>query len=231
MTKHKYTAEEEQWLRENYGNAAYTELAVRFSYIFSCCVDGISIKNKCRKLKITETHCPFTLEQDTWLKENCLNYANYEEVAEAFNMKFHTDKTPRGIQSHCARYLKLKSGRQAFKKGNQTWNKMPVGYEITRANGYTYVKANDTGIKNQDFIEKHRMLWEQYHACKVPDGHIVVFLNSDCSDFSEENLYCIPRKICRMMNTYGWFTESREHTLTAIKWCELYYSLKDLSEQ
>ena len=95
MTKHKYTAEEEQWIRENYGNATYTELAVRFSYIFSCCVDGISIKNKCRKLKITETHCPFTLEQDTWLKENCLNYANYEEVAEAFNMKFHTDKTPR----------------------------------------------------------------------------------------------------------------------------------------
>ena len=43
MTKHKYTAKEEQWLRENYGNGTYTELAVRFSYVFSCHVDGMSI--------------------------------------------------------------------------------------------------------------------------------------------------------------------------------------------
>ncbi len=227
MTKHKYTTEEEQWICENYGTGTYADLAVRFSYTFSCHVDGTSIKDKCRRLKLTGTHSPFTSEQDTWLKENCLKYTNYEEVAEAFNMRFYTDKNSRGIQSHCVRYLKLKSGRQAFKKGNQTWNKMPVGYEMVHSNGYAYVKVCDTGIRSQDYIAKHRLLWEKYHGCKIPDGHIVVFLNADYSNFSEKNLYCIPRKICRMMNANSWFTESREHTLTAIKWCELYYALNN----
>lgn len=72
------------------------------------------------------------------------------------------------------------------------------------------MKIKDTGIKTQDYIEKQRLIWEQHHGKKVPKGHVIVFLNSDKTDFSIENLYCISRKISTIMVTNGWFTDSRE---------------------
>lgn len=226
---HIYTENEEQWLRDNHGNCTYEELAVCFRQVFNCEVTFYSIKNKCRSLRLACEHHPFTPEQDAWLTANCLHYANYEQVTAAFNALFHTTKKPCGIQSHCIKVLHIVSGRQAFKKGMQTWNKHPIGHEYVSQNGYTYIKVDNTGIKNNDYAAKHRLMWEQYHGCTVPSGYIIVFLNSNRSDFSKDNLYYIPRNIGRMMNTNGWFTESREHTLTAIKWCELFFAMRDTS--
>ncbi|MCM1530462.1 MAG: HNH endonuclease [Alistipes sp.] len=223
---HHYTEQEVQWLRDKVGTATYEELATQFSESFGYPVTASSLKSKCQKLGISGVHHPFTEEQDEWLRKQCCKYANYLEVAEAFNQRFGTDKTERGIQSHCARFLKLISGRQAFKKGSIPWNDPPIGTETVHANGYTYVKIRNTGLKNQDYIEKHRLIWQQHYGKKVPKGHVIVFLNSDKMDFSIENLYCISRKISTIMVTNGWFTDSREHTLTAIKWCELHFALK-----
>ena len=224
---HNYTETEEQWLRDNHGSGTYEELADRFRRTFNCDVTFYSIKNKCRNMRLAAEHHPFTPEQDAWLDKNYLNYENYEQVTTAFNAIFHAAKKPRGIQSHCVKFLHLVSERQAFKKGMQTWNKNPIGHEYVSRNGYTYVKISDTGVKCKDYTAKHRLLWEQYHGCLIPTGYIVVFLNSDRSDFSKDNLYCIPRNIGRMMNTNGWFTENREHTLAAIKWCELFFAMKN----
>lgn len=225
---HKYDENEEQWLRSHYGITSYADMVVLFEAEFHCNISVFSIKNKCKNLGIVEKHYPFTPEQDDWLKAHNHEFQNYDEAADAFNRRFHTHKTSRGIQCHCLRVLKLVSGRQAYKKGHNTWNKMPIGHEYIHQSGYVYVKIKNTGIKNVDYEAKHRVLWEQYHNCKVPDGHIIVFLNSDKSDFSEENLYCMPRRIGRMMNTNHWFTESREHTLTAIRWCELFLAIQEL---
>ncbi|MBR6670353.1 MAG: HNH endonuclease [Ruminococcus sp.] len=227
-TCHHYTATEEQWLCEHYGTAPYSELVISFCKQFRCSVTLYSIKGKCIALGITRKHYPFTPEQDAWLYKHAAEYSNYTEVAAAFNARFHTHKTERGIQTHCAKFLRFISGRQAFKKGRITWNNAPIGTETVRSNGYTYVKITDTGKKNTDYIEKHRLIWEQYHNRKVPEGHVIVFLNSDKADFSIDNLYCIPRRISTVMSNNNWFTESREHTLTAIKWCELHFALKSM---
>lgn len=224
--RHHYTAMEEQWLCEHYGTAPYSELVISFCKQFSCYVTLNSIKGKCKTLGIMGKHYPFTPEQDEWLYKHAQEYSNYTEVAMVFNAHFHTHKTERGIQSHCTKYMKLISGRQAFKKGQSPWNNVPIGTETVRSNGYTYVKIADTGNKKADYIEKHRLIWEQHHNQTIPKGHVVVFLNSDKTDFSLENLYCIPRRISTVMVTNGWFTDSREHTLTAIKWCELHFALK-----
>ncbi len=90
----------------------------------------------------------------------------------------------------------------------QTWKKNPIGHEYVSQNGYTYVKISDTEVKRNDYAAKHRLLWEQYHGSLIPTGYIVVFLNSDRSDFSKDNLYCIPRNIGRVMNSNGWFTKA-----------------------
>ena len=143
---HHYTEQEMQWLRDKVGTATYAELAIQFADYFGLFVTASSLKNKCRSLGIAGVHHPFTEEQDEWLREHCHEYANYVAVADAFNKRFGAKKTERGVQAHCAKFLKLISGRQAYKKGHQTWNNAPVGSESIHSNGYTYVKIKDTGL-------------------------------------------------------------------------------------
>jgi len=226
MKHHKYSTEEVNWIINNYDNNKYTyeEFAKVFNKEFNAEVTKEGIKNKCRLLNIIETHYPYTVEQDNWLIENNSNYKNYDILAEDFNKKFNTNKSPRGIQSHCVRFLELKSNRQGYKKNHNTWNKLKVGEESI-SNGYTYIKIQDTGIKNKDFISKQTYLWQKYNNKILPKGYIVIFLNQDKTDFSKDNLYAISRQINAIMCSNKWFTNSKEHTLTAIKWCELYYAL------
>ena len=229
MKHHKYTTEEVNWIINNYDSSKYTyeEFAKVFNNVFNTDVTKEGIKNKCRLLHIIETHYPYTVEQDNWLIENNSKYKNYDILAEDFNKKFNTNKSPRGIQSHCAKFLELKSNRQGYKKNHNTWNKLKVGEESV-SNGYTYIKIQDTGIKNKDVISKQTYLWQKYNNKILPKGYIVIFLNQNKTDFSKDNLYAISRQINAIMCSNKWFTNSREHTLVAIKWCELFYALQTI---
>lgn len=55
---------------------------------------------------------------------------------------------------------------------------------------------------------------------------MVIHLDGNKLNCDIDNLYCIPKKFRALMNKNHWYTDSREHTLTAIKWCELYYALR-----
>ena len=101
----------------------------------------------------------------------------------------------------------------------------PIGAEMRNIDGYTLVKVSDTGIKNKDWKTKQSVMWERYHG-KSPRG-VVVFLDADRTNFSRDNLYSTSRKVHAVMCSNGWYTTSREHTLTAIKWCELFYAIKE----
>ena len=57
---------------------------------------------------------------------------------------------------------------------------------------------------------------------------MVCFLDGDNNNFDLNNLYPINRKISAIMSKNKWWTHSRNHTLAAIKWCELFYVLKDM---
>ena len=75
-----------------------------------------------------------------------------------------------------------------------------------------------------NWMEKQRYIWEQVHG-PIPKGHVVVFLDGNNRNFDIDNLYCMDRKWMPFMVKNKWFTTDREHTLTAIKWCELHYAL------
>lgn len=212
---------------------SWEEVKDRFNERYNTELSFNSVKS--RGLSICESreyHDYYTEEQDKWLRNNITRFSNYDNLSVEFNKLFNTNKSGRGVQSHCVRYLNIISGRQAFKKGFETWNRKDIGHEyLNTSNGYTYVKINDTGIKNKDFISKQVYLYKQYHGeDSIKRGNIIVFLNGDKSDFSTENLYQIPRKINAVMNNYKWFTDNRENTLTAIRWCELYFTMKDVKE-
>lgn len=224
---HKWTHEEDIALRSLRSEGlTWEEIIGRLNGIFGLPFSINSVKCRARKIGISGSHEPYTKAQDEWIAANLFKFPNYDLMADEFNSIFGTKKTGRGIQSHAVRYLKLASGRSA--KAPAGWNSMKIGTERENVtNGYIYVKVSNTGIKNADWESKQRVMYKKYHGDdSIPDGYNIVFLNSDPLDFSEENLYAIPKSINGIMNVYNWFTTSREHTLTAIKWCELHFKLK-----
>lgn len=225
--RHKWTPKEDDTLRSLRSEGlTWEEIRGRLNSIFGLPFSINSVKCRARKIGITESHTPYTKEQDDWILSNAFSFNNYDLMADEFNSIFGTKKTGRGIQSHTVRYLKLVSGRSA--KPPAGWNSRIIGDESANvANGYIYVKVSNTGIKNADWESKQRVMYKKYHGeDSIPEGHNIVFLNGDHGDFSENNLYAIPKSINAIMANYNWFTTSREHTLTAIKWCELHFKLK-----
>lgn len=73
------------------------------------------------------------------------------------------------------------------------------------------------------------MVWEETYG-PIPKGYLIVNLDMDKLNLSIENLYCIPRKMALLMSKNKWWSKDTVITLTAIKYCELWYALKESEE-
>ena len=176
----------------------------------------------------------YTPEQDEWLRQHIEHCNSYRQLTEMFNEHFSVSVGKYSISDRCIKQLHIHRNVNTgtFQKGEQRAKTYRIGDERVYS-GYVWVKVNDIQHSgkitiqkfNENWMPKQRYVYEQHHG-KIPDGHIVVFLDSNPLNFSTDNLYCIPRRINAIMNQNHWFTTERENTLTAIKWCELYYALK-----
>lgn len=176
----------------------------------------------------------YTPEQDEWLRQHIEHCDSYRQLTEMFNEHFGVSVGKYSISDRCIKQLHIHRNANSgiFQKGEQRAKTYRIGDERVH-NGYVWVKVNDIQHSGkitmkqfkENWMPKQRYVYEQHHG-KIPDGHIVVFLDSNSMNFSPDNLYCIPRRINAIMNQNHWFTTERENTLTAIKWCELYYALK-----
>lgn len=189
-----------------------------------------SVKSHARKHGLTGTHRPYTEDQDEWIKANIDGYSNYDEMAEDFNRVFDSNKTGRGLQSHAVRYLKIISGRQWFSKGKIPHNRAEIGSEYTNnANGYTYVKVTNDKDRNIAWQSKQRVVYEKKYG-KIPEGHNVIFLDGDKTNFAINNLECISDKTNRILQSRNWHFGSQELTRAAIKVVELENEVKRQKE-
>lgn len=73
-----------------------------------------------------------------------------------------------------------------FKKGNIPPNRVPIGSERFTKDGYLQIKIKD-GSQNNNWIVKHRYIWEQHNG-PIPPKHRVVFLDGDKSNLDINNL-------------------------------------------
>ena len=92
-------------------------------------------------------------------------------------------------------------GRMAetqFRKGNRPHNTLPVGYEITRSDGYIQVKVAEPDV----WKLKHRIVWEQHNG-PVPEGGLVVFRDGDPQNTDISNLVLIDKPINARLNHMG----------------------------
>lgn len=181
----------------------------------------------------------WTKAEDDWLKQNSENYATKDALYHAFQLIFPGRRGVEGVKS---RTQVLGIDRSRFMSvtqfGNTKGRSLPVGTEriAYTTGGYkaVYVKVKETEDCREHITRyaepywkvKQKKIYEDYYG-EIPKGHMVVFLDQNPDNYDINNLYCISRKILVRMNQNRWFTTDREHTLTAIKWCELFLVLKE----
>lgn len=183
--------------------------------------------------KYTEDH-RYTEAEIAWLTDNIANYS-YPELVKEFNAVFGLNISYGAMTSYCIKSLKIKRGVRASgaKKGEAyiTAHNKPIGSE--RKSGIdVWVKvANDWQpqrlalTKNPNWQRKKDYVWERHYGEK-PKGGLIVFLDGNRDNFAPENLYCVSRVVNFMMVKNKWYTTNRDLTLTAIKYCELFYALR-----
>lgn len=183
----------------------------------------------------------YTQEEDVWLAEH-IDDGTYKEITEMFNAKFGTNIE--NVSDHAIKRLHLKKtfNRGDVKKGERRCtNTLPVGTE--RFDGhYVYIKVTDTvnDCKNRrmpgkasdpNWVRKDHLAWKS-NGNRLPEHpkELLIHLNGDMQDCSIENLYLTTRKINLLMGKNNWYSTDRNITLAGLKWCEMYYAMREVGE-
>lgn len=176
-------------------------------------------------------------------------------LTDMFNAEFGTNKSVLAIKSWCNNRCLYNGNDGRFKNGNVSWQTGLSGDEYKKHFSDESFQRSIAGIKpkrihnigdtvyksgeiwvivnlepNAPFEKramlKRRYVYEQAYG-KIPPSHRIIQLDGDKMNFKLDNLYCIPSKFIPTINKNHWLTDSREHTLAAIKWCELFYAMKE----
>lgn len=168
------------------------------------------------------------------------------ELAVLFNERFGTDHSHERIRGFCKRCGYMTSRGGTFVSGHRTWNKgmtglhlstrtefpkghmphnwHPVGTELKmtpKANtlGYWKVKVGEP----KEWRFKHLVIWEAEHG-PVPDGHVVIFLDSNVDNFDLDNLVLVTRGELAIMNKlHGWSSVPLHERQTILLLARLQY--------
>ena len=223
-----FTAEQDDWLRRNHSaEKLIRELTAEFNAAFGEDRSADTMKHHCRKLMLQRNNRFFSEEEDRWLSEHGRD-GSYLEVAAEFNRIFGQTRTPGVIKVHCNRALHVGFKNQKYS------NSFPIGTEVIRC-GFVWVKVSNIHCEKSgkltssvvNWRQKSHIVWEQHYGSAPPEGYTIVFLNRDTKDCRIENLYAVSPRVMREMSKKKWWSTDRELTLAAIRWCELFYAMKE----
>lgn len=172
----------------------------------------------------------FTEPQELWLRGNYGKVGSYDELTARFNETFGAERRKDAIREKCTKRLGLKGMPNPTVYGKKAKEELPIG-TIRRSQTGTYIKVQhaqssySSGYSEPYWLPLQKKIWQDAHG-ELPKGKMVCFLDGNPQNFDLANLYPIDRSIAAIMAKNKWWTSSRELTLTAIKWCELYYAIK-----
>ena len=124
----------------------------------------------------------------------------------------------KGQESWCKGRKLGTRGRAAetqFKKGNRPHNAAEIGArrKAFMTDGSYYWKEKIAEPNQWEFC--HRIIWEANNG-KIPENHVIVFLDRNRDNLSIDNLSCISKSELYYMNSEGLWSEDKEITETAI---------------
>ena len=175
----------------------------------------------------------YTKEIVDFLEKN-IEGTSYKEITDKFNTLFHESVTFEAMKGLLQR-KGLKNGvngkfekghiphnksykgvcykgceKSWFQKGNVPKNYRPIGSERITKDGYIEIKVKDPN----EWQLKHRVLWENQHG-KIPENHILIFLDGNRLNCSIENLKLVSRSELLILNRRKLLTDDADINNTA----------------
>ena len=180
-------------------------------------------------------HVRYTPEQEQWLGNNYHLANSYDELTSLFNEKFASNRSKNSLIDKCTKRLGLKGMPNPTVYGMKKKEQLPIG-TIRKSQVGTYIKVTNvdgtkhiSGYQEPYWLPLQKKIYQDSYG-EIEPGKMVCFLDGNTDNFELNNLYAIDRRISAIMSKNRWWTDSKEHTLTAIKWCELFYALKELKD-
>lgn len=230
MSKAKpFTAEQDAWLRKHHApDRIIRDLTVEYNAAFGEKRSVDTMKHHCRRIGLEQERRNFTPEQDTWLREHS-GQLSCKDMTSAFNATFGAHRSEGVIKVYCNRKLRIGFLNNHYGRGGE-----PIGTEVIRQ-GYVWVKISNKIPKEGErsgqinWKQKAHLVWEQHYGSMPPEGYTIVFLDQNKLNTDISNLYAVSGRVLREMSKKSWWRTDPDFTLTAIKWCELFYAMKDFN--
>lgn len=236
-----WSAEEEEWLRENYHEGTINDTLARFEEEFGyhhskqatfVKANKMGLKKdrhaKERKVpakNIMRWSSPRFAEHKAWMLEHDRGESVFRTIDE-FEKEF-------GIRLNRSQVSLFRSTYGTCKRISHGGGKpaLPVGTERPWKDGYIKVKVKmypDVPQTKDNWRFKHYIVWEEANGRPVPEGCTVVFADKDRRNFDPDNLVAIPRKyVGQLNNDHLPSYHDRDTLLACIALCDLRSGLLD----
>lgn len=172
--------------------------------------------------------------QKDWIIENYSKFDTIKDIADEFNKVFNEKRTANQLSYIATKQLGVKRNKNIGVYGKRKKEELPIG-TIRKAQNRAYIKVKPcyskvkiSGYAKPYWLPLQEKIYQDEYG-EIPPDHFVCFLNGDTNDFSSDNLYAINKKISCYMSKMKWWTNDKLHTLTAIKYCELFYQINETS--
>lgn len=235
QTHHKYTTEQDEWIKAHASEMKCQQLTDLFNETFSAKVTSCGMVQKLNRMGCGQgtKNYNYTQEQRNFLREKYGTMPMkdlHKEFCEKFNcnINFYNLK---GVAYRMGCVL-ADDEKHKFSMRIAELNRKPIGTEHKRS-GYTIVKVSDEVGKHGEHTDrknwklKQRVMWEKYHGREVPPNCQICFLDGNRENYSKENLVCIPLRYMSTMAKNGWIKGNSEITQAGLKYCELYFAIQD----
>lgn len=190
-TRHIYSQEQIQFLRENVEGISLSELTKKF--------------NKCFGTQITENA----------IANQKVKYGLKSGIVGG---RFEKGCVPKNKGKKMSREQYSKCESTMFKPGNKPKNTDPIGTEKELKDGYIWVKIDDQlrVPKNVNWKQKHKLIYEK-HFGPVPKGSVVIFKDGDIKNFDIDNLACVTKAQLLIMNRQKLIYKDKKLTESGIQ--------------
>lgn len=200
----KYTKEEKEFMKNYVPGHSHAEIRAEFLRRFG--------------------YIPCKTFPRSYIKNNGLSTGRSGRFKKGHVSANKGKKMPKSVYAKCKATM--------FKIGSTPANTMPIGTEKKLADGYIWIKINDLPRvkKKENWTQKHRFVYEKHYG-KIPEGHVVIFLDRNSENFDPENLAAIKRSELIRLNQQGLIYDDTNLTKVGIGIVRLSSKILERSEE
>ncbi|MEE3344592.1 MAG: HNH endonuclease [Bacilli bacterium] len=184
--RHKYSEEEDDFLKNNVKGISIKELTNMFNKKFNYNLSVSAIENRKTKLKI----------------KSGINPGRFKKGNTPFNKGMKWDE-------YLPKKSQIKCSKTSYKKGNIPTNYKKVGSEKINNDGYVVIKTKDPN----EWELKHRYLYKKNKG-DIPKGYKIIFADGNKKNFDLNNLIMVSNGEEMMMNKFKLFSKDKDITKT-----------------